>query len=214
MNDWDAESARLAARALADGRPTAWFEELYAAGAREEITMPWNRARPAPLLAEWLSGSGAGQSAVVVGCGLGADAEFVATHGFATTAFDISATAVRTAQQRYPASPVDYRTADLFALPDGWAFDLVVEIINVQALPVSLRTEAVAAVAGLVAPGGTLLAVENVRTGPLSSRPPWPFSRAEITSFADHGLDPVRIEQLDDGIRRWRAEFSAARIRT
>jgi hypothetical protein len=68
---------------------------------------------------------------VVVGCGLGADAEFVARHGFATTAFDISATAVRTAQQRYPTSPVDYRTADLF--------DLVVEIINVQALPVSLR---------------------------------------------------------------------------
>ena len=43
---------------------------------------------------------------------------------------------------------------------------------------------------------------------------PWPFSLAEITSFADHGLDPVRIEQLDDGIRRWRAEVSAARIRT
>jgi hypothetical protein len=40
VDDWDAESARLAARALADGRPTAWFEELYAAGAREEITMP------------------------------------------------------------------------------------------------------------------------------------------------------------------------------
>jgi hypothetical protein len=43
---------------------------------------------------------------------------------------------------------------------------------------------------------------------------PWPFSQAEITSFADRGLDPVRIEQLDDGIRRWRAEFSDARIRT
>ena len=214
MREWDAESARLAARALANGRPTAWFEELYAAGAREEITMPWDRTRPSALLADWLTGSGAGRTAVVVGCGLGADAEFVAAHGFATTAFDISATAVRTARRRYPTSPVDYRTADLFALPDGWAFDLVVEIINVQALPVSLRARAVAAVAGLVAPGGTLLVVENVRTGPLSPRPPWPFTRAEIASFADHGLAPVAIEQLDDGIPRWRAEFSAARIRT
>jgi len=43
---------------------------------------------------------------------------------------------------------------------------------------------------------------------------PWPFSQVEITSFADHGLGLVRIEQLDDGIPRWRAEFSAARIRT
>jgi len=159
VDDWDAESARLAARALADGRPTAWFEELYAAGAREEITMPWDRTRPSALLADWLTGSGTGRSAVVVGCGLGADAEFVAAHGFATTAFDISATAVRTARQRYPTSPVDYRTADLFALPDGWAFDLVA------------------------------------------------FTRAEIDSFAEHGLDPVAIEQVDDGIPRWRAEF-------
>jgi len=75
VRDWDAESARLAARALAAGRPTAWFEELYAPGARAEITMPWDRAHPSALLKEWLTGSGAGRSAVVVGCGLGADAE-------------------------------------------------------------------------------------------------------------------------------------------
>lgn len=206
MRDWDAESARLAARALAAGRPTAWFEELYAAGVREEITMPWDRAHPSSLLADWLP-AGDGRSAVVVGCGLGADAEFVAAHGYVTTAFDVSATAVRTTPQRYPTSSVDYRTADLFALPDGWAFDLVVEIINVQALPVALRAEAVAAVAGLVAPGGTLLVVENVRSGPLSERPPWAFTRAEIASFADHGLDTVLVEQVDDGVPRWRAEF-------
>jgi SAM-dependent methyltransferase len=212
VRDWDTESARLAARALASGRPTAWFEELYAAGARDEITMPWDRTRPAPLLTDWLSGSGDGRSAVVVGCGLGLDAEFVAARGFATTAFDISETAIRTALARYPTSPVRYRTADLLALPDGWTFDLVVEIITVQALPVTLRAEAVAAVASLVAPGGTLLVVENVRAegAPLSERPPWAFTRAEIASFADHGLDTVTIEQLDDGAPRWRAEFLRA----
>ena len=135
--DWDAAGDRLAARALRAGRPTAWFEELYAAGARDEIDMPWNRSSPAPLLTDWLSRPGAGRSAVVVGCGLGADAEFVASRGFATTAFDIAETAIRTAQARYPTSAVRYRTADLFALPAGWrqAFDLVVEIITVQALP-------------------------------------------------------------------------------
>lgn len=209
MRDWGTESARLAARALAAGRPTAWFEELYAAGARAEVTMPWDRVGPAPLLVDWLIGRGEGRSAVVVGCGLGRDAEFVAAHGYATTAFDISETAIRTARARYPASAVRYRTADLLALPDGWTFDLVVEIITVQALPVTLRAEAVAAVASLVAPGGTLLVVENVRAEnePLSQRPPWAFTRAEITLFADHGLDPVTIEQLEDGAPRWRAEF-------
>jgi SAM-dependent methyltransferase len=209
VRDWDTESSRLAARAIAAGRPMAWFEELYAAGARAEITMPWDRSRPAPLLVDWLTEPGAGRSAVVVGCGLGLDAEFVASCGFTTTAFDISETAIRTAEARYPTSPVRYRTADLLALPDEWAFDLVVEIITVQALPVSLRAEAVAAVAGLVAPGGTLLVVENVRAedAPVSERPPWVFTRAEVASFADHGLDPVMIEQLNDGALRWRAEF-------
>lgn len=79
---------------------------------------------------------------------------------------------------------MDYRTADLCTLPDEWVFDLV-------------------------APGGSLLAVENVRAEDeaLSERPPWAFTRAEITSFAEHGLDPVTVEQLDDGVRRWRAEF-------
>lgn len=64
--DWDAESARLAVRAVQAGEPTAWFETLYAG----------------------------------------------------------------------------YRTADMLFLPLEWqqAFDLVVEIINIQALPVSLRS--------------------------------------------------------------------------
>ena len=213
--DWDAESARLAARAVQAGEPTAWFETLYAGGRRGEIDMPWDRAQPLPLLRDWLQAEdpGADRSSVVVGCGLGVDAEFVAAHGFRTTAFDISRTAIRTAQQRHPDSAVDYRTADMLCLPPEWqqAFDLVVEIINIQALPVSLRGKAVAAVANLVAEGGTLLAIENLRQDgdPLPDRPPWPFSRAEIESFADHGLHTLRIERPGDTARppRWRAEF-------
>lgn len=209
--DWDAESARLAKRALRDGAPTSWFEQLYAGGRADLIDMPWDRPGPLPLLRDWLArGSG---SAVVVGCGLGVDAEFVASRGYRTTAFDISESAVRTARERHPDSPVTYRTADLLDLPHEWsgAFDLVVEVINVQALPVDLRPRAVEAVAGLVAPGGTLLAVENVRPdgAALPDRPPWPFSRADIESFAEHGLRTVAIEAHEDPTApRWRAEFT------
>lgn len=210
--DWDAESARLARRALRAGAPTSWFEPLYAGGRADRIDMPWDRPGPLPLLAEWLP-PGRGRSAVVVGCGLGADAEFVAARDYRTTAFDISETAVRTAQERHPDSPVTYRVADLLALPHEWsrAFDLVVEIINVQALPVDLRPRAVPAVAGLVASGGALLAVENVRPDGAAppDRPPWPFSRAEIASFAEHGLRTVAVEVHDDPTSpRWRAEFT------
>ncbi len=48
----------------------------------------------------------AAQRAVVIGCGLGADAEYVASLGFDTTSFDISGTAIRLARQRFPGSAV------------------------------------------------------------------------------------------------------------
>jgi SAM-dependent methyltransferase len=211
--DWDSESAVLAARALARGRPTAWFEELYAAGERGETTVPWNRTAPAPQLVDWLPGLGdpAGRRAVVVGCGLGADAELLGAVGFATTAFDIAPTAVETARRRFPDSPVDYRVADLLDPPADWVrgFDVVVEIINAQALPLPLRPAATAAIAALVGPGGRLLVVENVRADgdPPSPRPPWAFTRAEITAFADHGLELLSLERTAIAPPRWRAEL-------
>jgi hypothetical protein len=92
--DWDAESARLAARAIQAGQPTAWFETLYAGGRRGEIDMPWDRAEPLSLLRDWLprADTATSPTAVVVGCGLGVDAQFVASRGYRTTAFDISDT--------------------------------------------------------------------------------------------------------------------------
>lgn len=214
--NWQAESGRLATAAVRAGEPTAWFERLYAAGDRGEIDMPWDRSEPSALLGEWLRtvGPGTGRPAVVVGCGLGVDAELVAAHGFATTGFDVSATAIRTAGERHPETQVDYRTADLLALPEEWrrAFALVVEIITVQALPATLRERAVAAVADLVAPGGSLFVVEYVQAEgePLPDRPPWPFTRAEIASFARNGLTEVTTGQAD---QRWRAEFARPRPR-
>jgi SAM-dependent methyltransferase len=162
-----------------------------------------------------------------VGCGLGRDAEFVAGLGFATTAFDISETAVRVARDRHPGSPVDYRVADLLAPPPAWtgAFDLVVESNNVQSLPRSLRAQATASVASFVAPGGTLLVVAAAATEWGDDGPPWPLTRADIAAFAAGGaasgpaggpgaggLTEVSVEELpaedDPLVVRWRAVFT------
>ncbi|WP_020667277.1 alpha/beta fold hydrolase [Amycolatopsis nigrescens] len=210
---WERQADRLAAQSLATGSPTGWFERLYQAGVAGETTMPWDRRAPHPLLTEWAHGlRGEGRSALVVGCGFGADAEFVAGLGFETVAFDISDTAVRLVRARFPESPVEYLRADLFEPPAGWqaAFDLVVEIFTVQALPDSVRDKATAAVANLVGPGGTLLAIEAVREDPAVQGPPWPLTRREIESFATGGLTPVRVEEIADP-HRWRAEFRRPR---
>jgi pimeloyl-ACP methyl ester carboxylesterase/SAM-dependent methyltransferase len=210
---WGRQADVLAAKALAGDDPTGWFERLYAAADAGEVPMPWDREEPREPLREWAAArglTGGGRRALVIGCGLGADAEYIAGLGFDTDAFDISATAIRTAKARHPGSAVRYRTADLFQPPAEWigAFDLVVEIFTVQALPESLRREAVAAVRRLVAPGGTLIVVMAARDAgqTVDDGPPWPLTRAEMESFAEDGLSVIRVEELQD-VRLWRAEF-------
>ena len=212
------EEARLASASLAAGDPTGWFDRLYAAGAAGRVPLPWSRREPHPLLAEWAQRhhlAGEGKRAIVPGCGLGADAEYLAGLGFATTAFDISPTATRLARHRHPDSPVEYATADLLHSPRPWlqAFDLVAEIITVQALPRAVRHQATTSVARLTAPGGTLLVIAEVHdsTGEPRPGPPWPLTRAEIDEFAADGptLTAIEITTMPDasGERRWLAVF-------
>jgi SAM-dependent methyltransferase len=182
------------------------------------VPVPWGRRDPHPLFVDWAQGRavrGAGRRAVVVGCGLGADAEYTARLGFDTTGFDISATAIRLTGQRFPHTTVDYQVADLLALPAAWrhAFELVVEIITVQALPDPPRHQAIKNIAGLVAADGTLLvlAAAHDPDRPESPVPPWPLRQNEIDEFATDGLTAVRVELLPapgrPGENGWRAEF-------
>ncbi|KRC65516.1 SAM-dependent methyltransferase [Aeromicrobium sp. Root236] len=211
--DPDARTRELASA----GEPTAWFEELYAEAADGLATVPWDREAPSQLVQEWITarpGDGEGRSAVVVGCGYGRDAELIARHGYRTTGFDISPTAIGEARQRHAGSPVDYRVADLLALPDEWsgAFDLVVESMNVQALPIDLRPAAISGVRSLVAPGGTLFVMAAARDdGEETDGPPWPLDRAEVESFGTdlvvRSLERI-VDANDPAISRWAAEFS------
>lgn len=207
MSDPDAYTRELAAASLAEDDPSGWFERLYTEASRGAAVVPWDRGSPHQLLVDWVERErvdGRGRRAVVVGCGLGQDAELMARLGFDTVAFDVAETGVRTARERFPDSPVAYVVADLLTLPDGWrgAFDLVVESLTVQALPPELHAEATTAVTSLVGPGGTLLVISG-RAGQDQPGPPWPLRREEIEAFGD-GLRTVRIEEVDG---RWRAEF-------
>jgi hypothetical protein len=209
---------QMAAESMARDDATGWWERLYEAAEQGAAELPWARGGPHPALAAWGEREavhGDGRRAVVVGAGTGVDAEYLATLGFATTAFDISATAVAAARRRFPDSEVDYRQADLLALPDAWqrAFDLVVESLTVQALPPQLRAEATAGVRSLVAAGGTLLVIAVATDTPCPpdhAGPPWPLTRADIDAFAVDGLRPVNVERLAEPDRpagRWRVEF-------
>jgi 2-polyprenyl-3-methyl-5-hydroxy-6-metoxy-1,4-benzoquinol methylase len=123
---------QLAADSLARGDATGWFETLYEAAERGTTTVPWADFAPYPRLVSALVGCSGSGRALVVGCGLGDDAEHVASLGFTTVAFDVAPSAIAAARRRFPNSTVEYVTADLLAPPASWAraFDLVVEVFT------------------------------------------------------------------------------------
>ena len=208
---WNERADELVAEAYRAGEPTAWFDRLYAEGTTGEIQMPWDRTDPHPLLAGWadqIDVAGNGRRAVVVGCGLGADAVYLAGRGFATTGFDLAPAAIAEAQRRHPDSAVDFQVADLLALPADWAgaFDLVVEIYTLQAIPDPPRTDAAAGVRSLVAPGGGLLLIEfRDDGGDTPDGPPYPLSARFVSEMAADGLQMESLESLDGPF--WRAEY-------
>ncbi|HET6298903.1 MAG TPA: class I SAM-dependent methyltransferase [Kribbella sp.] len=201
--DPDVASRRLAHESLAEDDPTGWFERLYSAAQDGEAVVPWDRGSAHPLLSDWIETAqpdGTGKRALVVGAGTGWDAERICDLGYTTTAFDISPSAVATAKQLHPDSKVEYRTANLLDPPAEWhhAFDLVVEIYTVQALPIDLQPAATKQVGEQVGPGGTLVVIAVVRSDEVTDEqlegPPWPLSRAGIDAF---GTDDLQLIQLD-----------------
>ncbi|MBE9051407.1 class I SAM-dependent methyltransferase [Nostocales cyanobacterium LEGE 11386] len=208
---------QLAIQALQQSNPTAWFDILYSESNGDVTQIPWAKLTSHPYLQDWLTNhnpQGEGHSALVIGCGLGDDAEALAKIGYQVTAFDISPTAVDWCQQRFPDSPVTYVVADLLALPLQWhqAFDLVVESRNIQALPLSIRSTVIESVASVVANKGSLLVITRFRdTEAEPDGPPWPLSNSELAQFEKLGLDEVsrvvfcEAEQTD--IKQLRIEY-------
>ncbi|MEV8371548.1 class I SAM-dependent methyltransferase [Kribbella sp. NPDC056861] len=218
--DPDLASRRLARESLGQDDPTGWFERLYSAASEGTAVVPWDRGTAHPLLTDWVDTaqpSGDGRKALVVGAGTGWDAELIADLGYDTTAFDISPTAIETAQQNHPDSKATYQVADLLNPPSEWhhAFDLVIEIFTVQALPIPLQPEATSHVSDFVRPGGTLLVIASARDDETPDDaidgPPWPLTRAAVDAFTAPDLKLIQLDRSPSPnsatTHRWRAEY-------
>lgn len=220
MNDAQKDVAALIQDYFRRGDYQGWFEEVYARADRGQGLIPWAYRAPAPLLTIWAERaklSGAGRTALVVGCGLGDDAEYLSQLGFHVTAFDIARTAIRLCNERFLFSRVDYFEANLLDVMPNWraAYDFVLEHRTIQSLPWHFAEPAIESIASFVAPGGTLLVICHGREPEQERRGiPWPLSRNELDQFLAQGLEEKCFEDFvasDSERRTFRVEYQRPR---
>lgn len=205
---------KLSQEYIARGDLTGWHEQIYADANGDPSGITWADLEPNPNLTGWFASHSAdlsGKRALVVGCGLGDDAEYLASHGMTVTAFDISPTAIDWCKQRFPDSQVNYAVASVLAVPSAWlgAFDWVIDCYTLQVIPSEIRQPAAKGMADCVAPQGNLLLIARGRDeDEMALYVPWPLTRAELNMFTTWGFREISFDDYMDGdTRRFRAVY-------
>jgi len=190
--DEDLENIRIKIQKMAElaevnGEPLAWFDELYENANRDSDYVPWARMEPHPQMVEWIANRPEiNGKALVVGCGIGDDAEWLEEIGFDVTAFDISKSSIDWCQERFPDSTVNYCVADLLSPPENWEnkFDLIVEIHILQVIPENMRDDAAKNLALLLNNNGHVLCIGRLYESNIVEQPvpPWPLGRVWLES--------------------------------
>ena len=189
--------------AATEGKFLDWFERLYEHADSNPVWIPWSKGEPHPMLVDWMENTDLSPGiALVVGCGLGEDAMYLAELGWKVTAFDIAPTAVQWASKRYPHERINWVVGDLLQPNNEWekAFDFVLEVHILQAIPEEFRIPASRNLSPLVSPSGQLVCIGrlSIDDSVQQEGPPWPLSEEFISSIGNDlksiDFTPVQFE--------------------
>jgi 2-polyprenyl-3-methyl-5-hydroxy-6-metoxy-1,4-benzoquinol methylase len=181
-------------------KASEWFDEFYRENRDEYAGIPWARLTVNPLLKRYLQDeSGRKGEALIIGCGLGDDAEAVDVAGYDVLAIDVSQSALELAAERFSDGSITFEQQDIFDMPEKYRayFDFVFEAFTIQSLPVEFRETMIKAVAETVAPNGKLLVVAHKKEHQFDG-PPWPLEQHDIDLFKTQGLTEILLEQYDE----------------
>ncbi len=212
------KAGQLAAKFIQQNNPTGWFEELYSQAQGDSQEIPWADLTANHNLVQWLDANhiqGNDRTALVVGSGLGDDAEALSQIGFKVTAFDIAPSAIAWSQKRFPDSRVKYLVADALKFKKSWdnKFNFILESYTLQAVPDYIRQQIMKNIAKYLKPLGTLLVICRGRevTEELNNLP-YPLTKEELTLFEKLGLKNITFEDYIDkenpSIRRFRIQYT------
>ncbi|ADG92966.1 Methyltransferase type 11 [Arcobacter nitrofigilis DSM 7299] len=188
-----------------DNKPLDWFDTIYKNANGDYKKVFWADLEASPYLINWLKNNKINKQApkaIVIGCGVGDDAEALSDFGFEVTAFDISPTAIELCKKRYPNTKVDYLVANLFEYDKSWLknFDLVYECNTIQVLPGDYRIKARVAISNLLTIGGyVLVSCRSREENKNLTDIPLPLDKKEINQFVQSdGLEEISFLAYDD----------------
>lgn len=203
----DDELRPLVERHLADGAPSGWFEPAYRLAVASGRRLPWQEPAPHPWVASWLDEpvhTPPGRRALVVGCGAGEEVRLLARRGFEVVGLDVAPTAIAWAaaelrdEPRRVRAAVELRADDLLTLDPArlGPVDLLVEVHTVPWLPGVVQDAAMAAIGGLLAPGGVAVTITDLRASEEATTvgPPWPQAPSALASYRAGGLVRLALE--------------------
>jgi SAM-dependent methyltransferase len=184
-----------------DGILIPWFREAILTVEGDTSRLPYAEDRADAFLRAWQDarGDSAGSEALVVGCALGDDAEYLARRGWKVVATDTSSAALRLCQFRFDNSQVCYLQLDPLLLPPEFRsrFKLVVCSQLLHRTAPAARPPLVQALAETLLPGGVLLVIGQVlRQGCTVQPPPWPLGPEDFSRFLSLGL--TEVARMDD----------------
>ena len=209
---------QIAAKFIQQNDPTGWFEELYSQAKGNSQEIPWADLTVNPNLAQWLDANhiqGDEQTALVIGSGLGDDAEALSKIGFEVTGLDIAPSAIAWSQKRFPTSKVKYVVADALKFEKTWEnkFNFILESYTLQSVPNYIRQQIMKNITKYLRPLGTLLVICRGReiTEEVNDLP-YPLTKEELILFENLGLNKITFEDYIDQenslVRRFRIQYT------
>lgn len=154
--------------------PENFWSQYY-----ETNNTPWDIAKVSPAISDTITQLKIQRSNILVlGCGLGHDAGWLAQQGHIVTAVDYSQSALTRAKELYP--KVNFVKADAFNLPEDFkdSFDLVIEHTLYCAINPTKRNDLIKSWLKCLRDGGHLLGVFFVGHKP--SGPPFATTEYEL----------------------------------
>ena len=188
MEEFDFEAYKIMVKEYQDNdEPTSWCDSIYKDAKGDYTKVFWADLESNTYLLEYLKNNPIkDKKAIVIGCGVGDDANSLSESGYKVTAFDISPTAIELCKKRYPNSKIDFLVADLFSYPKSWSkeYDLVYECNTIQILAGKYRNLAREQISSLVKENGRLLVSCRSRLeGKQENDIPKPLDKKEINDF-------------------------------